>query len=617
MTQDLSHSVADSLRDTAIVRTPLPGGVGAVVRFLMNVPTWIQIGGAVVGAIVAAAVVWFLWRRRLAIWTWLTTRSRGVKIALAAVVAAVVIGFSVFGAASWHYMMHNNDFCVGCHVMTPAFSRFQHSEHRKLQCHDCHQQSLYASMRQLVLWVAEKPQKIPPHAKVPNKVCAECHIQKPGQDSIWKRISATAGHRVHLNSDSAPLRGIQCVKCHGLEVHHFAPVDSTCGQAQCHSTVQIRLAKMRGQTSLHCVKCHQFTTRVSETISLDSTKKFLIPTGIECLGCHAMQKRLGTYDEAKDPHQGVCGACHDPHKQSTPAAAWATCQNSGCHASPETLTPFHRGISTVALAKCETCHQAHEWKVSGKQCILCHKNVFEDRPPGARAAVGVTPAHLASLGQDVAQQGLGYAGPAGFSHRRHRALDCTSCHETGKAHGALKVRTVADCQQCHHSAPTAGADGAMAGTPPKLCTTCHAGVGLRQGLPDTLTFKLSVWKEPRTRVLTFRHDKHTYADCTLCHATPLSLRVPADKSCESCHDKHHAPDAQCRGCHLPAKSVHTREAHLGCASAQCHAPQTVSELQPKRNVCLVCHQTQVNHKPGKECAACHQVQWLSQQKGTT
>lgn len=54
----------------------------------------------------------------------------------------------------------------------------------------------------------------------------------------------------------------------------------------------------------------------------------------------------------------------------------------------------------------------------------------------------------------------------------------------------------------------------------------------------------------------------------------------------------------------------------GCEGSQCHAPQTVAALQPKRNVCLTCHSDKVTHKQGKECAACHQVQWLTQQKGT-
>ena len=120
-------------------------------------------------------------------------------------------------------------------------------------------------------------------------------------------------------------------------------------------------------------------------------------------------------------------------------------------------------------------------------------------------------------------------------------------------------------------------------------------------------------------MLDFRHDRHAFpeAGCTVCHSSPVTLSVPPEKTCNSCHAKHHEPDIQCRNCHVTAKAVHTREVHLGCAGSQCHALSTVQGLQAKRNVCLVCHQTMVNHKPGKECAACHQVQWLSAQKGTS
>ena len=615
MIHPLLLQVADTVRDSAVVHTPLPGGVGAVVRWLFNVPTWIQIGGAVLGMVVAIALAWVIWTRRAAIVAWLTAQSRGAKIGLAAVAAVLVLAFSAFGAVSWHYMQHNNDFCQGCHVMTGAYTRFQHSEHHKLQCHDCHQQSLFASMRQLVLWVAEKPQAIPPHAKVPNDVCARCHIQGPGQDSVWKRIIATAGHRVHLNSDSASLKNLQCTKCHGQEVHHFVPVDSTCGQASCHQSVKIKLAKMSGQTSLHCVKCHQFTRGVSEVISLDSTRKFLVPAKNECLGCHEMRQRLGDYDEVRDPHQGVCGACHDPHKQSTPQAAWATCAKAGCHAKAETLSPFHKGLAPKALAECKSCHQAHTWSVKGDKCLRCHQTIFEDRPPGVRPAAGITPAKLTAGGQGT---GKGYTGSEAFSHKRHKKLACTSCHATGKEHGALNVHTVRDCQSCHHASPLATPQGAVSGFPSRLCTSCHQGVGLRQGIQDTVSLKLTVWKEPRIRVLDFRHAHHAFpeAGCTACHTTPVTLSTPPEKSCNSCHAEHHEPDVQCRNCHVTAKAVHTREVHVGCTGSQCHALQTVQGLQAKRNVCLVCHQTMVNHKPGKECAACHQVQWLTAQKGT-
>ena len=95
----------------------------------------------------------------------------------------------------------------------------------------------------------------------------------------------------------------------------------------------------------------------------------------------------------------------------------------------------------------------------------------------------------------------------------------------------------------------------------------------------------------------------------------FAWRKPSTRVRADCHAQHHDPTAECRTCHLPSKNAHTRQAHLGCTESQCHAPKAVQQLQPKRNVCLVCHQTKVDHQPGKECATCHQVQWLSQQKG--
>ena len=585
--------------------SPLPGGLAAVSRFLFNLPSWFQITGAIIGGAVAVWICWRLWMRRAAILTWLKTRSRGAKIGMATAAGIVLLGFAGLGAYGWHFMMHDNSFCSSCHVMSGAFSRFQHSEHKQLECHDCHQQSMYANARQMVLWVLEKPQVIPMHKHVPNEVCARCHLQSEGVDSVWKRVSATAGHRLHLHSDSASLKNVMCVKCHGLEVHHFVPVDSTCGQSQCHATVQIHLGKMAKQTQLHCTRCHQFTEKVSETISLDSTRQVLVPSMDECFDCHDMKKAMGNYEPAKDPHQAVCGACHNPHKDKAPAAAWARCGNSGCHARADTV-PFHRALSTASLEKCGNCHKAHSWTLSADQCLACHQNVLEDRPAPRTTSAGVTPAVLASLRLPAST----YSG-AKFSHRRHKPVECTSCHATGKHHGELLLKSITDCQSCHHASATK----TTAGTPPVSCTTCHASADMAYTIPDTLSLRFSVWQASRTRVLGFRHANHTTLECGRCHTAPVTLERAPDVTCASCHDQHHDPTAQCRTCHLPSKNAHTRQAHLGCTESQCHAPKAVQQLQPKRNVCLVCHQTKVDHQPGKECATCHQVQWLSQQKG--
>ena len=594
---------ASPLDSVSLADPPLPGGVAAFARWLFHVPQWIQIGGAILAALGGVALVVLVWRKRAPIRGWLSTRSRGAKIAFAAAAAVVVLAAAGFGAATWHFVMHDNDFCSGCHVMAPSFGRFQTSEHKSLNCHDCHQQPLTASARQLYLWVLDRPDEIGPHAKVPTRVCAECHIREQ-PDSVWQRISATAGHRIHLESDSASLRDVQCVTCHGVSVHQFVPADSTCGQSECHARTEIRLAGMRGQTDLHCTVCHQFTAPVSERTVLDSSRALLVPRESQCLGCHEMRVRLAEFDPETEPHDAVCGTCHDPHEQETPEAAYETCATSGCHARADTITPFHRGLRAAVLEDCAGCHEAHGWHVDAEQCLTCHRGILEDRPqPRARASAGAPAARAPVRFAALVQQVQSPREPSlDISHRRHRDVACTACHRSERTHGELVVRTARDCQSCHHSAERA--------TP---CARCHAPGELRETHEVPVRVAVSVRRDAETRPLPFRHAWHGDVQCATCHTTPVTLAATAD--CASCHREHHRVDAECRLCHRPAKAEHTRQAHLGCAGSGCHTMSQPMELRETRNVCLTCHVDMVDHRPGRECAACHEVRWLAERSG--
>jgi hypothetical protein len=286
----------------------------------------------------------------------------------------------------------------------------------------------------------------------------------------------------------------------------------------------------------------------------------------------------------------VCGTCHNPHEQETPEAAFETCASSGCHARADTITVFHRGIAASALANCGSCHKAHSWHADGASCLSCHQGVF-DEPP--RRGV----ARTAAATQTASQQGtpLGYTGDLPMSHREHRALECTACHASGgDRHGALTVRTIAQCQECHH-------------TPARVdvaCATCHAPAEIRgqQAIATTLRVTSA---ENRQRDLPFRHEIHTRVACEKCH-TP-SLAMAPTTSCASCHQEHHQPRSECRACHAAAKAEHTRQAHLGCAG--CHDAVKVATLQATRPVCLSCHADMERHFVGRECAQCHQVAW--------
>lgn len=636
--------------DSVVVESPLPGGVSEIVRFLLNtVPPWLQIGGVVVGAIVAVFVLRLLFVRRGSIYGWFSSRDRGVRLALGAAAVLLILVTGGMGAATWNYTQHSNEFCVGCHVMNPAFQKFSDpkNKHGKLSCHDCHQQSLYASARQLYLWVAERPEKIGQHAKVPNKVCEACHVT--GDTASWQRIAATAGHRVHLESDSSALKDIQCVSCHGVEVHRFLPVSETCGQSACHkpSETKIVLGKMAEQTDFHCTSCHEFTADVPALATRDSARGTLVPGMPQCLGCHQMQKVLADFDATKDPHGGKCGTCHNPHAQKTVAAAVKTCTTAGCHANWRD-EPFHVGAShRQVAAQCLTCHVPHAAKVDASSCEGCHLSVrtrgrlrpplpFDTTKALKRADATTTPGppeapylgsgHSMTMGPSrgggpmadaddgaaifaraevappAADAGVRFSRPPpaaadSFRHARHAKLACLVCHTTGTGTGRLTFQPPRGCAICHHQAPTSSG-----------CSTCHQANEYSAAQHTTMTVKVP-GHDPTPRPVNFFHAVHKERACLACHTTPVTRAVPPGQAqCNECHGEHHAAGRNCSACHTIAepKFAHRtlEAAHQRCDA--CHTATTIAELTPTRGFCSTCHTAKAKgHFEQKECSVCH------------
>ncbi len=201
--------------------------------------------------------------------------------------------------------------------------------------------------------------------------------------------------------------------------------------------------------------------------------------------------------------------------------------------------------------------------------------------------------------------GLG-AAPAdsgrGFSHRLHRSVACTSCHVSGSSHGALKVRTHEDCRACHH------ATGRAVG-----CTTCHEPGKLPASVARTVQFRTSVAPGAMTRTLTFGHSFHASVACADCHEAGPQHR--AVKDCTSCHERHHTAARDCQRCHRPADvKGHPASVHDGCGGGGCHSDPAVAALAWSRPVCTSCHQDKVRHQPGRDCATCHQVPALHENR---
>jgi hypothetical protein len=543
-------------------------------------------------------------------------------------------------------MQHDNGFCTGCHIMKPSYVEFVGFEdkHDLLNCHACHQQGMSANLRQLYLWVAERPEEIGEHARVPDRVCKSCHGVGDPRDSTWMRIAGTAGHRVHLESDSTALRDVMCVTCHGVEVHRFVPANRTCAQQGCHeeSQTEIVLGRMSGQSFQHCTQCHQFTTDVPALATRDSAVRTLSPSRPQCFSCHQMESVLTDYDLARDPHSGQCGLCHNPHTQAVTAEAVKTCASAQCHSDWRSV-PFHTGPAHRASGhQCLTCHQPHAAKVDASNCEGCHVEVRARtgrRPPlpfDTSAALRRTAAiphpdppitfSPPRAGDDGSPpRGKGDAPPEddhpsgvrfpgwgrtvtrtaqdSFPHSRHRSLACVTCHRSTTGHGTLVFEAPRGCMICHHQARQQSP-----------CAACHRPAEL-QPVAHPVAVTLTVARQPpRQRTVTFTHDRHREVPCTECHTTPVTLALSAAaRECRDCHELHHEPARDCSTCHAFPDIRRAHEVALGGrenASHQqcdaCHTPATVGLLEPNRSFCATCHAEQkTGHHADRQCTVCH------------
>jgi Nitrate reductase cytochrome c-type subunit len=638
--------------DSVVVESPLPDPFVPVVQWFFQKPSWVMISGIVIGAIVAVGLALLIWRQRTAIARWIGTRERIVKLAMLGTVGAILLLVVGTGVGAYNYMMHDNDFCKGCHIFVPSGQAFVKPDtgtyllvnavegaHDSLGCHACHPFEIKAQTRELLYWIADRPEAIPPHAKVPRETCEGCHVTGAAKKT-WQRVASTAGHRVHLESDSSALKDVACLTCHARTAHRFQPADTTCAQKGCHLTdeVKIKLGRMAtrftpenidpNEEELYCNSCHQFTAE-AQFVSLDSAGGTLRPGEGQCFGCHEMRALLETFDAAKDPHSGSCGMCHNPHTDVKPEAARKSCADAGCHADWRGVA-FHVGKAHRKVAEqCLTCHQPHAARADASDCTGCHtavrKGEGRSKPPLPfdtlealkQSLVPIEPPRdtaprVHGLIDPGRSQGQGDAPPLDepppggrnaptaladtFSHRTHRKLACITCHSTSSRTDDLTFQPPRGCQICHHQRP-AKAD----------CAACHQSEEIAPAHPVTLTVEVPR-EAPRAREVGFEHASHAEVSCTRCHVTPVTLEPEQDvATCTACHDDHHAAASDCATCHRTESIVEAHappiDAHRACD--ECHTAATVAALEPTRSFCLACHSSETDHYQEKECSVCH------------
>jgi hypothetical protein len=240
-------------------------------------------------------------------------------------------------------------------------------------------------------------------------------------------------------------------------------------------------------------------------------------------------------------------------------------------------------------------------------CCLCAGAVWA-APAAAVSAVTVRPPELAAAVTAATAAATLPTAPApaqvadtAFRHDRHATLRCLDCHDMRVGHGALLVRSVADCRGCHHVPERVGMG--------RDCAACHQVQELRNVVyPQERVVTLSVRDAPDDRELRFSHAAHDERPCVACHMDGPSLAVPS-LDCQGCHEEHHSPsNPGCMGCHRePPEDAHTLQVHATCSGSGCHADPPFQAPPRTRVGCIWCHEDKVDHEPQGRCVDCHFV----------
>ncbi len=302
------------------------------------------------------------------------------KILIITLVLVIVGGGYTVAYKFYDFTQNNPKFCVGCHLMQPAYDSWAKSKHKSLNCHQCHHLTIPEQNQLLISFVLHRPNKVPArHGKiiVGSEVCNRCHTSGQAE-----RINTSLFHAKHVYMEQ-----IECTVCHGevkpdkSGLHHFLPTEKFC--VKCHPG---KVVHGEGMGGLACLNCHT-----------DRTKD-LRPGRRKCLFCHStdqnIQKLLKedntmdvrfflpdpsiikkaikiVYNETA-PMQFYCYECHKPHVQGKVRPNSQLCLT--CHANVPKIGK-HKIHLNMGI-QCKDCHKPHLWRVTEasakKECTVCH-----------------------------------------------------------------------------------------------------------------------------------------------------------------------------------------------------------------------------------------------------
>jgi hypothetical protein len=396
--------------------------------------------------------------------------------------------------------------------------------------------------------------------------CKECHHEGKYKDTPKE---CYACHKKDDNDDGHHGSfGTKCEKCHTTDSWREPSFDhdrdtkyrlkGKHAQTACNDCHKGALFKEKAPTK--CLACHR---------KADDDKGHKGSLGEKCESCHNEQSwKTSTFDHDKDTKYPLEGK----HK----TAKCDTCHKSGLKLVPGTkkieklpnrCVECHRkedndkGHKGKFGEKCETCHNAKEWK----------KTIFDH-----------------DLDTKYLLKG------------KHRETKCSVCHTV-----QLYVeKTATDCNSCHRKDDKEKGHKGQLG---EKCEECHTEAN----------WKVEKYDHNKSRYpLT---GKHVVVECKKCHLTPAFR--DAKRVCAACHDKDDVHKRRlgprCEQCHntrtwkswdfdhnktnYPLAGKHAK---VPCE--QCHKVPVQGKVA-LASACVECHSAEDVHHGGfgTQCERCH------------
>ena len=320
--------------------------------------------------------------------------------------------------------------------------------------------------------------------------------------------------RAFHNETSFPLDGrhrdVPCASCHQQQ-GTYKGTPAKC--FDCH-WVGRRDDRYRLQLGSQCEQCHRTISWTDTRWDHGATTGVTLGVAhrqVTCQACHTNNTFLAA--------QTSCVSCHQQDYQNarTPnhvAAGFPTTCDACHRVSDATFNQarFDHNVSFPLLGvhaqqTCATCHKGNVFRGIARDCIGCHRPLYDRTTTPNHVAAGFPPTCESCHRPSDTSWGAGFNHAAVFPLAgRHAQTACTSCHINNVYRGTLRdcigchrtqyERTTAPnhaaagfsttCESCHRASDTTWNQGTFnhrfpitSGPHRTTCATCHQGTNFQ------------------------------------------------------------------------------------------------------------------------------------------